>query len=164
MSAAVRPPRSVLSWASERVTGLKPEDFIGTWQLIDWRIEYSDGGLTRPFGDAPHGYIIYAADGTMTASIAKGARANFGIANARNASAEQKEAAFDSYFHYAGPWRIDGEDVVHTVTMSLNPDMTGTDQRRRAQFHADGELALSANESLKDGTARHHILQWRAKG
>jgi Lipocalin-like domain len=141
----------------------KPEDFVGTWQLVDWRIEYSDGGVTRPFGEGAHGYIIYAADGTMTASIAKGSRETFGIANARNAHADQKAQAFDSYFHYAGPWRIDGEVVVHTVTMSLNPDMTGTHQRRRAQFHANDELTLSAKERLKDGTERQHILLWRAK-
>jgi Lipocalin-like domain len=140
----------------------KPVDFIGTWQLIDWRIEYSDGGVTRPFGDGAHGYIIYAADGTMTASIAMAGRENFGLASARNASADQKAEAFDSYFHYAGSWRIDGEDVVHSVAMSLNPDMTGTDQRRLAQFQSNGELTLSAKEPLKNGTARHHILQWRA--
>jgi Lipocalin-like domain len=145
------------------VAGLKPEDFVGTWQLVDWRIEYSDGGVTRPFGAAPLGYIIYAADGTMTASIATGAREKFGLANARNASVDQKAEAFDSYFHYAGRWRIDGEDVIHSVTMSLNPDMTGTDQRRLAQFHANGELTLSAKERLNDGMERHHILQWRAK-
>jgi Lipocalin-like domain len=140
----------------------RPEDFIGTWRLVDWRIEYDDGSVTRPFGEGAQGYILYAADGTMTASIAKGAREKFGIANARNASADQKARAFDSYFHYAGPWRIDGEDVVHSVTMSLNPDMTGTDQRRRAQFHGNGALTLCASEVFGDGTMRHHILQWRA--
>ena len=140
----------------------KLEDFVGSWTLIDWRIEYSDGGVTRPFGEGAQGYIIYSADCKMTASIAKPARPPFGLANARNANAEQKAAAFDSYFHYAGPWRIEGEEVVHAVTMSLNPDMTGTDQRRLAVFNGLGELTLSAHEALKDGTERHHILQWKA--
>lgn len=137
-----------------------PEDFIGAWYLVDWRIEYSDGGITRPFGEGAHGYIVYSADGTMTASIAKAARPTFAIANARNATAEQKADAFDSYFHYAGAWRIDGEMVVHEVTMSLNPDMTGTEQGRMAVFKGSNELILSAHEASKDGS-RHHILQWR---
>ncbi|MGB5078581.1 MAG: lipocalin-like domain-containing protein [Sphingorhabdus sp.] len=136
------------------------EDFIGAWQLVDWRIEYSNGGVTRPFGDDAHGYIIYSVDGTMTASIAKAARPSFKIANARNASAEQKAGAFDSYFHYAGSWWIEGEEVVHAVTMALNPDMTGTDQRRLAVFNGHGGLALSAHETQTDGSIRHHILQW----
>ena len=138
----------------------KPADFIGAWQLIDWRIEYSDRGVTRPFGEDAHGYIVYSADGTMTASIAKSTRPPFGFANARNASVDQKAAAFESYFHYAGSWRIEVEEVVHAVTLSLNPDMTGTNQRRLAVFDGLGELTLSAHEALKDGTNRHHILQW----
>jgi hypothetical protein len=140
----------------------KREDFIGAWSLVDWRIEYSDGAVTRPFGEGAHGYIVYSAGGIMTASIAKAAREPFGIANARNASEAQKGGAFNSYFHYAGPWSLDGEVVVHSVTMSLNPDMTGTDQRRLAVFDGKGGLTLSAKEKLKDGAVRHHILQWRA--
>lgn len=137
-----------------------PDNFIGAWRLVDWRIEYSDGGVTRPFGEGATGYIIYSADGTMTASIARAGRPPFGITNARNASTEQKAAAFDSYFHYAGPWRIEGDEVVHAVTMSLNPDMTGTDQRRLAVFDSKGGLILSAHEALKSGLSRHHVLQW----
>lgn len=136
-------------------------DFIGAWSLIDWRIEYADGRITRPFGEGPCGFILYAAEGVMTASIARAARPPFGLANARNATPAQKAEAFDSYFHYAGPWRIDGEDVVHSVSLSLNPDMVGTDQRRLARFHANGDLTLSAFEVIKDGSERHHILQWR---
>ena len=136
------------------------EDFLGAWHLVDWRIEYPDGGVTRPFGEAPRGYILYADDGTMSASIARAARAPFGLANARNASAEAKAAAFDSYFHYAGPWRIEGEEVVHQVTMSLNPDMTGTEQRRLARFDGAGGLVLSAHEG-SGAKARHHILAWQ---
>lgn len=139
----------------------EPAKFIGAWHLVDWRIEYADGAVTRPFGEGAHGYIVYSADGMMTASIAQASRPPFGIANARNASTAQKAEAFDSYFHYAGPWRIEGEDVVHTVTMSLNPDMTGTEQRRLAVFDGAGGLTLSAHETLKDGARRHHILQWQ---
>lgn len=142
----------------------EPEDFIGAWSLVDWRIEYADGKVTRPFGNDAHGYIVYSAEGIMTASIAKVLRPPFGMANARNASAAQKSDAFDSYFHYAGSWRIEGEEIVHSVTMSLNPDMTTTDQRRLAQFHANGELTLSAREVTRDGNERHHILHWRKLG
>tara|TARA_R100001244_G_scaffold6593_41_gene8523 strand:- start:5436 stop:5867 length:432 start_codon:yes stop_codon:yes gene_type:complete len=137
-----------------------PADFVGAWSLVDWRIEYADGNETRPFGYGARGYIIYSADGTMTACIAKVRRDSFGIANARNASADQKAEAFDSYFHYAGPWRIENEEVVHAVTMSLNPDMAGTEQRRLAEFDGEGDLTLSAREALNNGGIRHHVLQW----
>lgn len=138
-----------------------PEDFIGTWGLVDWRIEYADGGVTRPFGEGPHGYILYAADGVMSASIARAKRPALGLANARNASPEQKAEAIDSYFHYAGPWRIEDDEVIHAVTMSLNPDMTGTEQRRLARFDGSGGLVLSATEARADGHDRLHVLQWQ---
>lgn len=138
----------------------KPEDFVGAWCLIDWRIEYENGGVTRPFGQDASGYIVYAASGIMTASIARQNRPSFGIANARNADPAQKAAAFDSYFHYAGSWYIEGEHIVHDVTLSLNPDMVQSEQRRLAVWEGDGTLSLSAKEPLSDGTVRHHILQW----
>ncbi|MEQ8742936.1 lipocalin-like domain-containing protein [Parasphingorhabdus sp.] len=138
-----------------------PVEFVGTWRLVDWRIEYEDGNVTRPFGNGAHGYIIYSADGTMTASIAKARRDRFDILNARNASTDQKAEAFDSYFHYAGLWQIEGEDVLHAVTMSLNPEMAGTEQRRRAEFDGEGGLTLSAKEALSNGDTRHHVLQWK---
>jgi hypothetical protein len=137
------------------------EDFVGAWSLVDWRIEYSDGGVTRPFGAAAHGYIVYSANGVMVANIAHGERERFGLANARNAGPVQKSAAFDSYFAYAGQWRVEGDEVVHTVTMSLFPDMTGSEQHRLAVFDGKGGLTLSAYESLTDGASRHHILQWQ---
>lgn len=137
------------------------EDFVGAWSLVDWRIQYSDGGVTRPFGAAAHGYIVYAANGIMVANIAHGARETFGLANARNADPVQKAAAFDSYFAYAGPWRIEGDEVIHTVTISLFPDMTGTEQHRLAVFDGKGGLTLSAHEPLRDGASRHHILEWQ---
>jgi hypothetical protein len=137
------------------------EDFVGAWSLVDWRIDYSDGGVTRPFGTEAQGYIIYSANGIMVANIAHGARERFGLANARNAALAQKYAAFDSYFAYAGPWRLEGNEVVHTVTMSLFPDMTGSEQHRLAVFDGKGGLTLSAHEPLKDGASRHHILQWQ---
>lgn len=138
-----------------------PANFIGTWKLVDWRIEYDDGNMTRPFGIDAQGYIIYSADGAMTASIAREHRDGFMIPNARNASTDQKAAAFDSYFHYAGRWQIEGEDVVHTVTMALNPDMAGSEQRRFAEFDGKGGLTLSAREALSSGGNRHHVLQWQ---
>jgi hypothetical protein len=56
--------------------------------------------------------------------------APFGLINARDASSKQKVTAFDSYFHYDGSWRIKADEVVHTLTMALNPDMAGCSFRR----------------------------------
>jgi hypothetical protein len=138
----------------------KPENFVGTWKLVDWRIEYSDGSVTRPFGEGAHGYIIYSADGTMTASIAKANPPTLRHRQRPQCQRGPEDRGVRQLFHYAGPWRIEDDEVVHSVTMSLNPDMTGTEQRRLAVFDDADGLTLSAKEALKDGACRHHILQW----
>lgn len=139
-----------------------PKDFVGSWKLVDWRIEYGDGRVTRPFGQNANGYILYADEGIMTASIASAERAPFVHAGVHHASDSEKAAAFDSYFHYAGHWHVDGGEVVHRVTMSLNPGFVGTIQVRHAVFDGAGGLILSAMEAVADAGTRHHILQWRS--
>ena len=45
---------------------LRAEQFIGAWSLIEWRIDYSDGRVTHPFGQNAVGQLIYSADGSMS--------------------------------------------------------------------------------------------------
>lgn len=138
-----------------------PEQFHGAWQLVDWRIEYSDGKITRPFGNDPVGQIQYTSDGYMSATVSMQGRDSLSIDNIRQASEGKKAAGFSSYFHYAGQWHVEGESIVHSVDMALNPSMVGTLQRRKATFSNDGELTLSASEPLTNGERREHILQWK---
>ena len=70
-----------------------------------------------------------------------------------------------SYFQYAGPYEIRGEpgkqQVVHTVTHSLNANFVGTQQVRNMEFAADGTLTLSASDTVPGtAVARHHRLIW----
>ena len=138
------------------------EKFFGVWSLDDWTIAYPDGKMTRPFGETPFGYITYDPCGVMTATVSRAARSRLDCANARAASEGQRADAFNSYFHYAGEWRVDGDTVVHTVKAALNPDMVGTEQRREAIFGKDeSTLALAADEPMRTGGARRHVLAWR---
>ena len=140
---------------------LAPDSLVGAWSLVDWRIEYRDGRVTRPYGDDASGQLLYSADGRMSATVAAASRARLEQANARKASDVQKAAAFDSFFHYAGTWRIEDDTVVHSVVFALNPDMVGTEQRRKASLNEANDLELSAGESLDEGSARRHVLTWR---
>ena len=138
---------------------LTPAQFIGAWSLASWRIEYSDGRVTHPFGEDAIGQILYSADGQMSATVSAARRKSLGTGNIRRASPAEKAAAYESYFHYAGTWRIDGEYVIHTVEIGLNPDFVSSEQRRLAQFQAR-RLRLSAHEDIGKSAARHHILDW----
>ena len=136
----------------------------GGWDLLEWHIDYSDGrGRTFPFGPDAGGMLLYTADGCMSAGISRSGRAGLGGGSVRHASAGQRAAAFDGYFHYQGTYRLDGTRVVHTVLGSLNPDFVGTLQVRDAALHAD-VLELSAEDRVPGSEVRRrHVLRWQRR-
>jgi hypothetical protein len=146
-----------------------PQDdnpLLGTWHLVRWDITYGDGRKpTLPFGDKATGLIVYTHDGTMSGCIARAGRPPLSSESMRSAPEAERLSAFETFFQYAGPYAIrthEGrQQVVHTVTHSLNPNFVGTQQIRNMDFAADGDLTLSASDTVP-GTdvARHHRLVW----
>lgn len=140
---------------------------LGTWQLLRWDITYGDGREpTLPFGDKATGMIAYTTDGFMSACIARGGRGKLSSASVRSAPVDERLAAFESYFQYAGPYEIKGrvgkQQVTHHVTHALNPNFVGTQQIRNMAFAPDGSLTLSASDSVPGtAVARHHRLVWK---
>lgn len=142
---------------------LSADSLVGAWTLRDWRIEYDDGRVTRPFGADAAGQLLYSADGRMSAAVSARDRRRLGAANARDAADAEKVASFDSYFHYAGRWHLDGDVVVHAVNQALNPNFVGTAQRRSVRLDGNN-LELSAEENIGDDSLRRHVLEWRRAG
>ena len=142
---------------------------LGTWHLVRWEIAYGDGRApTLPFGAQATGLICYTQDGSMNVCIARGGRPRLSSDSVRSAPEAERLAAFESYFQYAGPYEIRGEpgkqQVVHTVTHSLNANFVGTQQVRNMAFSQDGQLTLSASDSVPGtAVARHHRLIWSRK-
>ena len=140
---------------------------LGTWHLVRWEITYGDGRApSLPFGADATGLICYTSDGSMNACIARAGRIRLSSDSVRSAPVAERLAAFESFFQYAGPYQIQGapgrQQVVHTVTHSLNPNFVGTQQVRNMTFAADGQLTLSASDTMPGTTtARHHSLVWR---
>ena len=138
---------------------------LGAWELRAWMIEYSDGrDRSWPFEREASGLLLYTPEGLMSAGISRSGRARFGSASARHASAEQKSAAFDSYFHYQGRFRVEAGTVIHEVRESLNPDFPGTRQIRTIKLDGDS-LVLSAQDLVPGSSVlRSHLLHWRRPG
>ena len=140
---------------------------LGTWHLRRWSIGYADSRADScPFGDDASGLIIYSADGWMSACIAKAARPRMSSESVRTAPVDERLAAFESYFQYAGRYRLEqsasGLQVVHEVTHSLNPNFLGTRQVRQVDLSEPGVLILSASDVLPGSAlARHHRLIWQ---
>jgi len=75
------------------------------------------------------------------------------------ATLEERAAAFDGCFSYAGRWRLVEGRVLHEVEVALNPGLVGSRQWRDARL-VGRRLVLSVEEGAGD-TARRHALEWR---
>ena len=134
---------------------------IGSWHLQSWQLGFSDSDRVRAaFGDNPCGLLVYTADGWMSAAICSRERALFPeVRSHRELPKEDLAEAFHSYFHYAGPYRVEGDVVIHSVTMSLNPNFPGTEQRR--QIDLQGDTLVLTGEEPQAGRTRLHTLTWK---
>ena len=140
---------------------------VGTWHLARWEVSYGDGRpATMPFGPQASGIIVYGPDYWMNASMSRPDRKILASESARTAPAEQRLAAFDSFFSYGGRYSLTNEEgvdyVTHAVTQSLNPNLVGTDQKRAMSLDAEGNLTLAADDTVPGSSVtRHHRLLWK---
>jgi Lipocalin-like domain len=136
------------------------KDLVGSWQLESWTIGYSDReDFSYPFGENPQGLLIYSEDGWMSAAINGRDRAPFPAdISPRSVPQEAVFAAYNSYFHYAGRYRIIDADVVHYVSQSLNPNFPGTEQLRHAEL--DGSTLVLSGKDQAGEVTRFHSLVW----
>ena len=139
---------------------ISKNDLIGTWQLQSWTVGYADRDeFSYPYGEEPEGLLHYSNDGWMSASIGQPGRASLPAdVSYRKLPDALKAAAFTSYFHYAGRYRVLDGDVTHYVTQSLNPNFPGTEQLRHAEL--DGQTLVLSGKDEVGGVTRFHSLVW----
>lgn len=136
---------------------MSPEALIGTWELADFTITYSDGRPSlAPLGAGGEGMLLYAADGHLSAILSRAGRST-GSAGLEEGSAS---VTSEEYVSYAGRWRLEGDIVHHTITLSLVPEVVGQTLSRRARL-AEGRLTLTYERTPRSGVTRHYRLIWR---
>jgi hypothetical protein len=140
------------------------QELVGAWSLVRFLVEFSDGrSPIYPYGEEAGGMLLYTPQGRMSATLSRGDRKPFaagGLEAAAAAAPEEKCAAFDSYLAYAGRYRIEGDEVIHTLDFSLMPNAVGTEQRRKITW--DGEiLRLSYELPTRSGNLRQYNMLWK---
>ena len=142
---------------------MQPDDLLGSWSLATFEITFSDGRTPLyPFGEDACGLLLYAADGHMSAVLSRAGRSPLGASRLEtsvSATATAKQAAFDSYLSYSGRWYIEGEDVVHVVTLAQVPELVGVENRRHVTRTGD-TLCLRYELTARSGVVRYYALTW----
>ena len=100
---------------------------VGTWSLKNFELHVPDGKIVFPYGEDVDGLLMYDLTGHMSAV--------FGSAKVPVSTETDLEKAganpnYDTFMSYCGPYEIQGDRVVHRVTMSSMESWTGTIQER----------------------------------
>lgn len=100
---------------------MRKTDLVGTWKLLG----YGPSGAPPASRVAPahDGLLIYSADGYVSVSIARS----------------------DGFWGYCGKYDVEGDTVVHHISMGMMPALPGTDQLRYATLEGK-RLTLAVRE------------------
>ncbi len=131
-------------------------NLVGTWSLQAYEMTSGVGTVTRPFGDAPLGRIMYGADGSMSAMLGASDRAPFDGRGGAASDAQWAELA-RRFTAYAGTWTREGDVVRHRVEIALHPDWIGTTLERTI---GQWEGGITLNVEPRSAGGRAHRLVW----
>src|ERR1051326_2462642 len=98
---------------------MEANPFVGTWRLVSMELRDSSGQVRYPFGRDALGFILYTADGYMTANIMRPKRALFAAGDLLSGAVEEQAAAAASYISYAGAYELREDRILHYVEVSL---------------------------------------------
>ena len=121
------------------------DHFTGTWRLLACEGQWSDGRISRPYGENPAGMLMYDGRGSFAGQIMALERPAFATGNLLKGSDDEVRAAFEGYVAYYGSYTVDEAEglMVHDVEGSFFPNWVGDRQIRRFEFTGGGQLRLS---------------------
>jgi hypothetical protein len=128
-----------------------PKHLWGTWELVSFITQFEDGSTMLPYGDNAEGRIHYSEGGFMTAHLWDPDRHVAGALGARNDPA---------YFSYCGTFRVEGDQVIHTVAAATASSWTGKDRLRTMEMKGD-DIELIAEGVVFEGKVGRGVLRWR---
>ncbi len=128
--------------------------FVGTWKLVSREVKQPDGSIHYVFGRNVVGYLIYTADGYMSAEIMDPDRRQSNskfpleMASAQTLPDPDRARAYSTYVSYCGTYTVEGSTVTHHVKAGLIPSWTGSERPRPFKFE-HGRLVIGAgNQEL----------------
>ncbi|GCF08916.1 lipocalin-like domain-containing protein [Dictyobacter arantiisoli] len=141
-------------------TSINKAAIIGTWCLLSYTLTAKDGLVLNPFGTEPLGYLMYGPDDYMSLFISLPHRPPFEQPDLMGGMMEELAFAAKTFIAYTGRYRIDGEEIVYEVKLSLFPNWIGMNVGYKATL-SSGRLSLVNEDStLFDGKIYRAELIW----
>jgi len=160
MKALIYPPPS-------EVSGLERSRYanrlVGVWSLVTYTDEHEDSDDTQPFGPTPEGFLIYTADGFVSAQLMKPSRPAFHSADWHHGTPQEYEASGSGYIAYCGTYEVDEEKatVTHIPSVSLLPNLIHGRQCRSIELQGDRLVLRAAGAPVAGGLNVISRLEWK---
>jgi hypothetical protein len=131
----------------------------GVWRLLAWRRVADDGSLTYPLGEVVDGLLVYTPQGSMAVQMASASRPNIDSTDPLGGDATERAAAYSSCLAYFGTYEVRGNEVIHTISVSLYPNWSGTNAARPFEIIGD-QLTLRTLPSPDGGETVVNEMYW----
>ena len=107
---------------------------IGSWRLVSFQLEGTDGSISYPYGEDLTGYLFYNEEGYMSSAFMSAARAG---EQGSDLSEAAQTNSYDQFMAYCGGFSVEGDKIRHRVEVSSLAVWIGTIQER--WFKIDGD-------------------------
>ena len=136
---------------------------VGVWSLVGYTDEHENGDETQPFGPHPEGFLIYTADGVVSAQLMKPGRPAFHSADWHHGTPQEYEASGSGYIAYCGTYEVDEEKatVTHIPSVSLLPNLIGGRQCRSIRLESDRLVLRAPGAPVAGGLSVTSRLEWK---
>lgn len=127
------------------------EQLVGTWSLLKYTLQDEDGRDYYPLGEDCRGFLIYTADGYVSAQLMASGRPAYQSGDLHEGTQEEMAAAAEGYIAYAGKYSVDEENKIlkHQMDVSMNP--TWLDQVQERYLEIEGNkvtITASVNTAV----------------
>lgn len=142
---------------------MKINKLVGTYDLVSWENRHESGDITYPLGPDAKGVISYSPDGFMFVHIMANNRKKHSCGDLFGGEISEIKDSATTHISYCGSYEIEGDEVIHYVSISSFPNWVPSEQRRNWEFR-DGQLLLSA-QGLQVGHEKvgAYLIWQRAK-
>lgn len=130
------------------------EALIGTWRLESWELVYADRRPSEhPLGETAVGFLMYSADGYVSATLMRSAVAG----GAGPAPADGGARTLQS-LAYAGRFEVAAGVVTHIIEVASDATLVGL--RNRREIALSGARLVLLGADFTPGTARTQRIAW----
>lgn len=135
---------------------------VGVWRLMAYIDEQEGSADTQPFGPNPRGFLIYTAEGFVSAQLMKADRPAFRSADWHHGTPKEYEASGGGYIAYCGTYEVDEdkETVTHIPSVSLLPNLIDGRQCRSIDLQGDRLVLRAAGAPVAGGAYVTSRLEW----